>query len=630
MLSVPHILPKDLAPAAGPPPPGGSGGGGGSRIPVAKRRRTRLACNSCREKRSRCDGTRPSCLVCISRGRTCIYPEYDGRLRSGLTTRIQELDTKIKELESTISEMQPSSSRSPADHPRSPPVDPLGKRPVRDVRSTLTTTGGQRSGGESREKHALQQYDTAFGWIPTEQITAQAISSFFACIGTIIYVDTREALQALVDNVYHDNNPDAESVCELCAVAAVGCQYDGVEILVSCRDIFFRRALLLLCDSFDNDSRKGIRAIICLVTCLILTNPKSSRALIESGLSSCRRILPPTTTETNQNNDDLQPGRLLQTLITLDSWLSVNLKTWPLPMVDRIQSHPNPAAFEGEGVIRTGVLSAATIQFHFNKIAVLAANVHLRLGDPRFLRWEDMENRSDILDSWRRELPDALQLQVLLTEDNEIEPTNRRFVLMLHMIYLEAQVVFYGRFIHIKPLNELLELAGHARDKYLAFTQQLAHIISVIYKDEGGFIQSWISIHASFHACIALLISQCQCTNSFDHGARMTTNRGYIESCLTVLKYCSEGNAGAARFLFILVPFYEETKDLNDRTIESTRHQTAEPMQLQVMLNHKHPYRRELEELLRRIVQSVRALSGDGEDSGEQERIPGAFGGQRR
>lgn len=41
--------------------------------PASKRRRIGLACNSCRVRKSRCDGQRPSCASCLSLGFDCIY-----------------------------------------------------------------------------------------------------------------------------------------------------------------------------------------------------------------------------------------------------------------------------------------------------------------------------------------------------------------------------------------------------------------------------------------------------------------------------------------------------------------------------------------------------------------------------
>lgn len=44
-----------------------------SELPRNKRQRTAVACDSCRNRKSRCDGTRPSCIACVEMGFECVY-----------------------------------------------------------------------------------------------------------------------------------------------------------------------------------------------------------------------------------------------------------------------------------------------------------------------------------------------------------------------------------------------------------------------------------------------------------------------------------------------------------------------------------------------------------------------------
>jgi len=37
-------------------------------LPRPKRRKIQLACNKCRNRKTRCDGRRPACLACLERG----------------------------------------------------------------------------------------------------------------------------------------------------------------------------------------------------------------------------------------------------------------------------------------------------------------------------------------------------------------------------------------------------------------------------------------------------------------------------------------------------------------------------------------------------------------------------------
>ncbi|PVH93023.1 hypothetical protein DM02DRAFT_677109 [Periconia macrospinosa] len=49
--------------------------------PPSKKRKRGIACDSCREKRTGCDGQRPACAACVTRGSKCFYVGEDGDMR---------------------------------------------------------------------------------------------------------------------------------------------------------------------------------------------------------------------------------------------------------------------------------------------------------------------------------------------------------------------------------------------------------------------------------------------------------------------------------------------------------------------------------------------------------------------
>ncbi|CAG9950456.1 unnamed protein product, partial [Clonostachys rosea f. rosea IK726] len=81
------------APGAGPPPPSDDiGGGSEDEGPVKKRLRVSRACDPCRRRKERCDGSQPTCQRCIKAGRPCSYIPYRKRgLRTGYVRGIEIL-----------------------------------------------------------------------------------------------------------------------------------------------------------------------------------------------------------------------------------------------------------------------------------------------------------------------------------------------------------------------------------------------------------------------------------------------------------------------------------------------------------------------------------------------------------
>ncbi|CAH0051719.1 unnamed protein product [Clonostachys solani] len=81
------------APGDGPPPPSDDiGAGSEDEGPVKKRLRVSRACDPCRRRKERCDGSQPTCQRCIKAGRPCSYIPYRKRgLRTGYVRGIEIL-----------------------------------------------------------------------------------------------------------------------------------------------------------------------------------------------------------------------------------------------------------------------------------------------------------------------------------------------------------------------------------------------------------------------------------------------------------------------------------------------------------------------------------------------------------
>ncbi|KAH2311646.1 hypothetical protein KXV47_004381 [Aspergillus fumigatus] len=56
-----------------------------------RRRRGALACNTCRGRRTKCDGQRPKCSFCARRGKECLYQEVQGLPPSPLRAELSRL-----------------------------------------------------------------------------------------------------------------------------------------------------------------------------------------------------------------------------------------------------------------------------------------------------------------------------------------------------------------------------------------------------------------------------------------------------------------------------------------------------------------------------------------------------------
>ncbi|KEQ70788.1 hypothetical protein M436DRAFT_53240 [Aureobasidium namibiae CBS 147.97] len=71
----------------------------GSSQQRAKERRklTKAACSSCRQRKSKCDGKRPACSTCRTKSRTCEYMTEEGvSSQSAYKTRLEDYATVLQ------------------------------------------------------------------------------------------------------------------------------------------------------------------------------------------------------------------------------------------------------------------------------------------------------------------------------------------------------------------------------------------------------------------------------------------------------------------------------------------------------------------------------------------------------
>ncbi|KAL4789251.1 hypothetical protein BDV19DRAFT_33350 [Aspergillus venezuelensis] len=433
-----HPLPEGTPPSKGPPKESGN--------PLPRRQKIQMACNSCRMLRTKCDGLRPSCSPCIARDRTCDYADFDGRTRASFIAHIRELEEKIQEQNDTIKYLQHQSSPEQLENPQgdqgataSALRDAKGKGPMRAIQPP--------SAAEPPGVSSLDEHDSGHGLIPSEQTTRRATSAFFSCVGRLIHIKSQDSTEYLINHVYHYPATDAQSVCELCAIAAVGCEYDGDQVSISSKKVYFQRAILLLCDALEDDIIKTLAVLICLATILILTNRRSARALLECGLSLSRRYLSLDRPSAVPYHGNLELLRLFQTLISIDCWLGVNLDYTPSLMIHELQilEQLNPRGAENNNTNPTTPL--LLIQFQFNKATTLSAHVLTSLRNTQTLHPQDIEQGSDTLDTWRQQLPTNLRMQALLDENKSLEPLHRRCLLLLHAVHLEGHILLFSKYI---------------------------------------------------------------------------------------------------------------------------------------------------------------------------------------
>ncbi|CAK7219252.1 hypothetical protein SCUCBS95973_003756 [Sporothrix curviconia] len=83
--------------------------------PPNKRRRVALACGNCRHRKSRCDGRRPRCSLCIELGCACVYEQAG--VANNLTvgrSYLERLEQRLADIESSLEQVRAEKAESVA------------------------------------------------------------------------------------------------------------------------------------------------------------------------------------------------------------------------------------------------------------------------------------------------------------------------------------------------------------------------------------------------------------------------------------------------------------------------------------------------------------------------------------
>lgn len=143
--------------------------------PQQSRRRPRVSCDTCKVKKTKCDGLRPTCKTCSEKSRQCIYSEHGPeeirqvipdtsqpaprresvhvpREENVVMTELEKLRAELAEAKSRIGQLEAEKTRS-------------GSETNTPTRATQNEQTAQSQ--PSQQQMPLQQYQTPHGYSPT-------------------------------------------------------------------------------------------------------------------------------------------------------------------------------------------------------------------------------------------------------------------------------------------------------------------------------------------------------------------------------------------------------------------------------------------------------------------------------
>ncbi|KAL2847130.1 hypothetical protein BJX68DRAFT_240252 [Aspergillus pseudodeflectus] len=576
MASLPSLRPNRPLPDTPPWPT--------NRVVLPPRRKISLACTNCRSKKIRCDGTSPFCSECIRSGSRCLYENVDKRKTETWRIAVNDLEQKNHQLDSLVQSLKCNSFPEAVERLRQLRGD-QHQQPDRHEEITVGTPGfSDTSSSSFGLATSINPYlaasvdrpsasrsvsdndglvDLGYANLPCEDMTRHAVNSFKTCGATLFHVMSQETLDDLIQKVYqHDPGVTPSDVCQLCALAAVGSQYCTNEIPASAKEAYYQHAFVLL-DQLEDDDVAHMRVFTCLAVYLVMLKSTSARTMTASGLHVARTYIETRLQDTNEE-DRLEWARVYRTLAGTECWLSSTLGYELGLRADEIKLIDDLADAESAMNPNNEINSRIMQRYVFN-VAFLSAQVYecFRLSD--HICMDDLHTLSAQLDTWHRELPPCLQLSSLTSGESNASECVRRPLLFMHMTHISSHITLYERVMYTvlkeamgasdkQMIREVFRLPADAIRIYGSFAQQLARIVKLLYDEEAVLVRCWLTIHASFHATIVLLMLATQHLALAVPQPSILKDMEHIRACLKVLQYCANYDIAAMRLVDIVSP----------------------------------------------------------------------------
>ncbi|KAL3459493.1 hypothetical protein BJX64DRAFT_291162 [Aspergillus heterothallicus] len=557
-----------------------------------------------------CDGAKP-CANCHKLSTLCEYSGTDGRKKESWKSRIEALEQRNAYLEQRLQEMgskklveavQEAPPFVDQSLPAAPELDEQGVG-VQETPQGESSTSADALNDSSRNQPAvsvpsdeielqhmfyvatathplLRSLGPTHGYhhsnrrekLPGKDITRQALGAFFQCASALFYVTTVEKSTELLDRVYDSGDVSVQDICELCSIAAIGSQYKLDEIPAGARAVYFYLASTSLDEAIAADPIQRMRIYICLCMACVMDKSSSARLLLISALDLARGKMEADLQRRGPTDSEQDKyWRTLQTLVFLEGWLSYSLgyrNCLTKSHIDLVH-YTIPLRHSTEN---GSALTTRLIQSHMTKLTLLAAGIQDETSSYGSNYDSHADTLSTRLDSWYESLPPDLHLEALAMSNpiaRRKSNLQERAVNLMHLLHIDMRLQLYcqrlkARYVAGVESDEeslqtlFAQIPKPTADAHLEYAVQLAKIASHMYEQRAIVTRCWIAIRAVFDACIIFFLTACQRYISKDTANPLPDLRPHVNTCLTVLTFCSTRDLAATRLCGMLDPVFQE------------------------------------------------------------------------
>ncbi|KAF2828201.1 hypothetical protein CC86DRAFT_320848 [Ophiobolus disseminans] len=587
---------RDLAPR----PPGAPGPISEPPTPT-RHGKVAVACGTCRVRRTKCDGVKPTCRACITRTSKCEWPASMGQqLAQEQKQMIHDLKNDKSALYEVLWYLQttnPESAGELLDQLRSKPLNDVGaivqhfaqyrhKPPDNAITSsdmsvvsrdpTPVTPNTPEFKPLSRVLNVrggvIQPDDMATHTARHEGATAFSLDGplewFFNCVGALFYImnpdEVRQKVQLLQassdartplgDLVTPRKDPrTATLAAELAGMASIGIVHANLHDStasppIELADYFYAVAKMGLDAAIQHNPVRAVKICALVAMYNIVVHATISLAYLDLGLSLARRC-GMDARECSPHLSSAAFGdmsRTYRTLVHLQCWLSASLDYVPdalgsatLAAVEHEEAPPNDMIMRE--CVKVSIIKALMLHQIPNTSPVPEAKV----ADFRIQ-----------LSTFHSQLADWMSLGQLLSNDpDSLHYQFQPIIFYIHMFYLSAMMLLSRRLVIAyvsQNATGKVMLPPEARlaiQEGFAAAQTNARVMDLMLS-EGKVVQvCWLCIFTSYTAGVMVAYGAVQKAN---HGLSFDSDMELLDKCIRVLSYCALKDAMAGRFRDLL------------------------------------------------------------------------------
>ncbi|KAJ4535828.1 hypothetical protein HRR86_001966 [Exophiala dermatitidis] len=539
------------------------------------------ACEACRSRRSKCDGKLPVCSTCQKRRTACTYSAVDRRRGKLKKHETDALVQQVETLQGILSALQISPEEDALEllkkirRHESSLVDfwSASGRP-----SPVSETLADYRRSQERDTKPVDQHPHAStpqiytpDNLPPLEMVRLGIAAYYNCCFTLFYLFQEQHIYELVRHMYQSEEPvDTATLCEVCALAAVGSQYDADHVPQPVMEAFYRTASVYMHDCVEAHYLRGMRMLLCLSIYSFMTKRSSARLSIASGIQIARwaRLHRQVT-----SHDLHLWRRVYRTLVFMECWLASSLGY----QFDLTEEELNFAQLE----IAEPVPSLENaIQAQMSAVGILMANILRDVYRSSSAVFSIVKKHARILDDWRRSLPGYMQLSAILDSSSEnLEEKHRRSLVLVHIMGYGAQILLQRRLLVAMAeckMNKRWTLDGSREEGAAVHQECVTAAVTCVQLLEflsytGNMLRRcWLCIGHAFSACSVLLFEAAQ---SLLHGlwTGVEDTLAHSQKCIHVLQDCSVADHVAKTMVDIVHPLHEELVTLSKTDSWQTR-----------------------------------------------------------